>query len=55
MLSLLQKREVNSQTQNAVSKLDRCCSNRKFDVKKQENCHKARTVKHTYIVTATEN
>ena len=31
------------------------CSNRKFDVKKQENRHKARTVGHTYIVTATEN
>ena len=31
------------------------CGNRKFDVKKKENCHKARTVKHTYIVTATEN
>ena len=31
------------------------CGNRKFDVKKQENCHKARTVKHTYIVTAKEN
>ena len=31
------------------------CGNRKFDVKKQENCHKVRTVKHTYIVMATEN
>ena len=34
-----------------------CCYNRKFDIKKLQNCDKASIahVKHTYIVAAKEN